>query len=210
MSTCVHFITIRDPSLRHQDISLPMVKDYAKKIGADLNLISERKFPDFPVYYEAMQIFESGKKYEWNLYLQPGGLLGEQLPDVTEYCPHDAVSTCILYNASGQFLTENNIYFERDSRNLGISDTVVLSNRVTHEIWEPLPSSYSTYKNLILDGDVTKICSFALSYNIAKYRLKVSGVFPRDAKYDFITQGKLGQMPIEEYVGRIVRKWRTS
>jgi hypothetical protein len=185
-----------------------MVKDYAKKIGADLNLISERKFPDFPVYYEAMQIFESGEKYEWNLYLRPGGLLGEQLPDVTGYCSRDAIATCILYPASGQFLTEDNIYFQRDARNLGISDTVVLSSRLTHEIWEPLPSPYSTYKNTVLDGDTTKISSFALSYNIAKYQLKVSGIFLRDAQYDYITEGKLRQMPIEEYVARMVRFWR--
>ena len=40
------------------DITYPLIKRYAKHIDADLHIIKDRKFPDWPVTYEKLQIYE--------------------------------------------------------------------------------------------------------------------------------------------------------
>lgn len=210
MTTCIHFITIPDSTALYQEVSLASVKQYAKRIGATLNLITERKFPDYPVNYEMMQIAEAGKPYDWNLYLRAGVLLGEQLVDVTTICEPNSVATCFLYQASYNFITKPNIYFERDERDLGIGDTVVLAHKIAHEIWQPLPGSCKEYQPLIKANDPSQLTAYTLSLNMAKYGLKVSGIFPKGSQYDFITPEKLGSKNVDDYVAEMHTRWKTS
>ena len=40
------------------ELTYPLMKHYAAKIGADFHIIKERKFPDWPPVYEKMQIYQ--------------------------------------------------------------------------------------------------------------------------------------------------------
>ncbi len=187
-----------------------MVRDYARRIGATLNIISQRKFPDFPVNYELMQIFEAGASYDWNMHLGAGVLLGETLPDPSSYMSPDHVGTTISYGAHMQFETAGNIYFERNERDLGISDSIILAHNITHDLWEPLGGPFSQYARLIRDGDYRKIGSYAVSHNLAKYGLKISGIFPPKPQFDFLSEDKLQNQSAEAYISTTVKRWRSE
>lgn len=50
-------------------LTYPLIEAYAEKIGADFHIISERKFPEWPVTYEKLQIFELAREMgnDWNI-----------------------------------------------------------------------------------------------------------------------------------------------
>ena len=50
-------------------LTIPSIERYAKRIGAQFRLISERRWPDWPVNYEKVQIFDFGvvpRGYGWS------------------------------------------------------------------------------------------------------------------------------------------------
>src|SRR3972149_10683010 len=49
-------------------LTYPLIHRYANKIGAEVFIISERKFPVWPLDYEKLQIFELAKQLgaDWN------------------------------------------------------------------------------------------------------------------------------------------------
>jgi hypothetical protein len=210
MTTCIHFLSIPDHEDRFSSISLPMVRDYAQRIGATLNLITKRTFPDFPIQYEAMQIFEAGASFDWNMYIAAGILLGETLPDPSTYTRPDHVATTMIFSARSEFQTDGNIYFERDERDLGVSDSIFLSHNLTHEVWRPLEEGFNRLTNVIKDGAHHKISSYAISHNIAKYRFKLTGLFPSQSQVDFVSPETLGARSVEEYVSTTVKRWRSE
>lgn len=187
-----------------------MVRAYVQRIGATLNIIYHRKFPQFPVEYEAMQIWEAGAAFDWNLHIAAGMLLGDKLPDPTNYASTDRVATNMTFGAQFVFETAGNIYFERDERYIGISEGILLSHAQTHDIWQPLPGSFASYRDLIKDGRHERIASYALSVNLAKYGLKLSGIFPPQAQVDSIQNERLAGGSVEEYVSKVVKKWRSD
>src|SRR5271168_5376308 len=52
-------------------LTYPLLQAYARKIGADFHVIRDRKFPDWPVVYEKLQIHVLGKEHgdDWNIYI---------------------------------------------------------------------------------------------------------------------------------------------
>lgn len=208
MTTCIHFISIPDYETPFASISLPMVRAYAQRIGATLNIISQRKFPDFPVTYEVVQIFEAGAAYDWNMHVGAGVLIGETLPDPSSYISPDHVATNITYSAQMEFVTQGNIYFERNERDLGVSDDIFLAHNLNHEVWEPLGGSYSQYSHIIKDCCERKFGSYVISHNMAKYGLKLSGIFPPNPQCVVIQEDQLKDSSVEEFVSKTVKRWR--
>ena len=70
-------------------ITLPLIERWAANIGADFSLISKAKFPNFPPNYEKMQIFEQGKDYDWNIYIDADMIVDpDRMPDFTLQDPN--------------------------------------------------------------------------------------------------------------------------
>lgn len=57
---CVYTLNIGDWLPELTAVTIPYIEMYAKKIGADFKIITERKFPEFPPNYEKVQIYEIG------------------------------------------------------------------------------------------------------------------------------------------------------
>jgi indolepyruvate ferredoxin oxidoreductase beta subunit len=57
--------------------TLPTIKLYAQKIGADFNLITTRKYLEFPITYEKIQIYELGNNYDWNILIDADKIADE-------------------------------------------------------------------------------------------------------------------------------------
>lgn len=178
-SKCVHVLATKDYAPELCAVTIPTIRAYADKIGADFNLISERKFPDFPVNYERMQIYEAGKGYEWNLNIDADMVLGRGLPDITIDAPKDFVRIVMHFNATEYFNIEGNIFFSRDGRQAGIVDAFLMTSHWTHDIWSPLPGVLKDYERIFKENEPRRISEFCISQNLAKYGLKFTGAFFR-------------------------------
>jgi hypothetical protein len=75
-------------------LTFPLLNRYAEKIGAEFRVISERKFPDWPITFEKFQIFNLGREAEndWNIYIDADALIHPETPDFTLYIPKDTIA----------------------------------------------------------------------------------------------------------------------
>jgi hypothetical protein len=160
-------------------ITIPRLRVYASRIGADFNLIQERKFPDYPVNYERMQVYEAGKEYDWNINIDADMVVGSKLPDITETSPKGRVSIVMKYDLSKHFHTEGNIFFERDGRDVGLVDAFVVTSSYTHDLWKPLSGDFESHKGLFKDTEYRRISEYCLSLNLATYGFHYGGAFLR-------------------------------
>jgi hypothetical protein len=176
---CVHVLATEGYAPELCAITLPTIKAYAERIGADFNLITTRKFPSFPVNYERLQIYEAGKSYDWNINIDADMVIGKKLHDITTNAPENLVRIVMKFDATMYFNVENNIYFQRDGRNVGLVDAFIVTSRLTHDLWEPLPGNFEDHLSLFKDDQNRRISEFCLSQNLAKYGLQFRGAFIR-------------------------------
>lgn len=176
---CIHVLATPGYAPELCAITLPRLRSYASRIGADFNLIERRKFPDYPVNYERMQVYEAGLGYDWNINIDADMVVGAKLPDITLTSPPSRVSIVMKYNLSSHFNTRGNIFFERDSRDVGLVDAFVATSALTHDLWRPLPHPFESYKSLFKDTEYRRVSEYCLSLNLATYGLQYGGAFAR-------------------------------
>ena len=90
---CVHVIALNNWQPELCAITIPNLKAYANRIGADFNLIAEPKFPGFPANYERFQIYEAGKEYYWNLNIDADTIMHPQAEDPTNFVPPNSFAS---------------------------------------------------------------------------------------------------------------------
>ncbi len=161
-------------------LTYPFMENYAKKIDADFVIIKKRKFPDAPMMYEKMQIYELGRDNDWNIYLDSDCLVHPDLFDITEILPKDTVLNYGMDFANSRFKYDN--YFRRDGRNIGCGNFLTVASDLCIDIWEPLnditiPEAIKNIKMTHLEESLGHkpgygIDDYAISRNIAKYGLK--------------------------------------
>lgn len=165
------------------DITYPLLKHYAKKIGAEFKVIDERKFPDFPVVYEKLQIRELGKENDWNIYLDSDALVHPETPDWTNFISKDTV----LHNGTdfANIRWRYDEYFRRDGRNVGSCNWNTTASDWCLDLWTPLDIPLKeAIENIYpsvneINTVVTTehlIDDYTLSRNIARYGLKVKTI----------------------------------
>src|SRR5512139_2841994 len=72
-------------------LTFPWIKRYAEKIGAEFQIIHERKNHAWPPTYEKTQIWELGKDNDWSVFIDADALINPELFDVTAVVPKDTV-----------------------------------------------------------------------------------------------------------------------
>lgn len=174
---CVHVLATLDYAPELCAITLPRIEAYAKRIGADFNRITERRFPDFPINYERMQIYELGKGYDWNLNVDADMLMGESLVDVTTRVLPEKVGTAMIFQLSEAFPIAGNPIFERASQDIGIVDMFNVTSRLTHDFWRPLPGPFDEYRNCSPRWGERKVSEFCVSMNFHRNGYQAAGVF---------------------------------
>lgn len=175
MKKKIHILYINEYFPELFNITYENIQQYAEKHGYDINLITERKFPDWHLHYEKMQVYEDGKDSDINVFLDMDVMIHPHYPDFADIVYIDRVAFNDNYNIKDK--CKINKYFVRDGRYLGIASNVVVSTFLTHDLWEPLPPSITPEKGrditFLREGDIDEYC---LSYNLAKYGLKFSGL----------------------------------
>ena len=75
------------------EITFKWMKVYAEKIGADFQVITERKFPHMPPNYEKFQIYELNKKNkdDWSIFFDADAIIHPDCVDWTIFVGKDTV-----------------------------------------------------------------------------------------------------------------------
>jgi hypothetical protein len=165
------------------DLTFPLLKQYARKIDAEFFVITERKFPEWPIQYEKFQIYQLAQdmQNDWNFYIDADALVHPETPDMTQLIPRDTVAHCGCDMAAIRWKYDR--FFQRDGRHIGSCNWCALASDLCIELWKPIDdltpqqcaenilptvdealSTVKTSWNLIDD--------YAIGRNIAKYGLK--------------------------------------
>ena len=188
-------------------ITLPNIERYAKKIGANFHLITERKFPEWPVTYEKLQIHELGKDADWNIHVDADMLIHPDFWDVTKASDPRCVSFLHAYDAKEWFKPDE--YFLRDGRERGVTSNFVVVHRMCHDFWTPfdVPFEVAKHGTKRLHG----IDDYCFSRNLAKYGLKDCGILPNPRYHWQIVHLCTGGNPqkeiILEHAQKVLKDW---
>ncbi len=187
MRKLIHVVNINNFFPELFALTYPTIRSYAERNGYMINMITERKFPDYPINYEKMQVYEDGKDAEVNILCDADMLIHPEFPEVTKFLKRDSIAFNDNYNISWKYHVDRIRYFMRDGRDVGIATNFVVSSDWTHDVWEPLSLSQKDIEDLAKKENTDTggadgrgwghyADEFALSYNMAKYGLKYTGV----------------------------------
>jgi len=164
------------------EITYPLLRRYADKIGAEFYVISERKFPEWAPVYEKLQIYDLGRQMgnDWNLYIDSDALVHPDLMDLTNLLPKDTVMHNGADHAGNRWKYDR--YFLRDGRHIGSCNWFTMASDWCIELWKPLDDL--THEEAVARinptvGELNTIITadhliddYTLSRNIAKFGLK--------------------------------------
>ena len=187
MRKLIHVVNINDFFPELFALTYPTIRSYAERNGYMINMITERKFPDYPINYEKMQVYEDGKDADVNILCDADMLIHPEFPEVTQFLKRDSIAFNDNYNISWKYHVDRIRYFMRDGRDVGIATNFVVSSDWTHDVWEPLSLSQKDIEDLAKKENTDTggadgrgwghyADEFAISYNMAKYGLKYTGV----------------------------------
>lgn len=170
------------------DLTYPLMKHYANKIGAQFHIISERKFPDWPVTYEKLQVAEFASAFddEWSIFIDSDTLINPEMFDVTEQMGKDTV--CHNGKDFANVRWSYDKYFRRDGRGWGSCNWFTVGSEWTRDdLWRPLDDL--TLEQALANIHITVgehnsghcktehlIDDYTLSRNIARFGLKATTV----------------------------------
>lgn len=152
--------------------TIPTIKAYAEKIGAEYIIIDERKYPEFPVFYEKVQVYELGKNYDFCILIDADFIVHPNAPDFTLGISPGYVGVVEAFDADKFFMKDE--YFIKDARNIGLASCLVITDKETHKVWEPLDMPWSEVKDRLKFEKMAD--EYCLSRNLAKYGLKFTGL----------------------------------
>lgn len=124
-------------------ITYPLLKHYAKKIGATFHAITERKFPGWPIVYEKLQIKElaTARGDDWSIYFDSDALVHPESPDWSDYIPQHTVAHNGIDFAPVRWRYDD--YFRRDGRNIGSCNWCTWAPHSCLDLWTPLDIPFS-------------------------------------------------------------------
>jgi len=167
-------------------LTYPLIKFYAHKIGAEIDPITERKFPEWPVVYEKLQIYELSRRMKnaWSMYIDSDALVHPETIDFTHFLPRDTVAHFACDMAAVRWKYDQ--YFQRDGRNIGSCNWFTVASDWCLDLWKPLDdltfeAAVENIKPTVMELNtiITRdhlIDDYVLSRNIAKYGLKFTTV----------------------------------
>ena len=196
----LYTLNIGDYAPEIRALTFPLLRGWADKIGADFHVIEERKFPDWPIVYEKLQIYELGQGNDWNIFADADTLVHPEMFDVTEHIGKDTV--CHNGSDMANIRWKYDGYFRRDGRNIGSCNWFTVASDWCLDLWRPLEDL--TFQEALGNirptvGETTSgFCSkehliddYTLSRNIARFGLKFQTVSDLCGKFGF--RGPYGQ-----------------
>ena len=158
--------------------TLPTIEAYAKKIGFEFVLITERKYLDWPPTYEKLQIYELSKDNEWTMHIDADVMIHPDFWDVTKVVDPRGVGFWQAYDVREWFQPDE--YFLRDGRLRGVTSNFVVTHKMCRDFWTPLEFTVdeARTKTKRMHG----VDDYCFSRNLAKFGLKEFGVVVEENK----------------------------
>lgn len=182
MKKTVYTLNIDNYAPEITAITYPLIRHYAHRIGADFHIITDRKFPRWPITYEKLQIHSLAKKNksDWHIYIDSDALVHPETLDWTVYLDKDTVAHNGKDFANIRWRYDN--HFLRDGRNIGSCNWFTIASDWCLDLWRPLDdltpgqaidNIYPTVNeiNTVISPEHL-IDDYALSRNIARFGLK--------------------------------------
>jgi hypothetical protein len=118
-------------------ITYPLLKNYARKIGAEFYEINTRKFPGWPIPYETFQIYDlmQQRDDDWAFWIDADALVNPETPDWTWYLPTDTCAQNGSDPAPIRWLRDG--YFRRDARNISSCNWHAIVPRDCRDFFRP-------------------------------------------------------------------------
>jgi hypothetical protein len=171
-NTCLFTVCVDN---YHPEIAcrtIPAMRAYAEKINSDFQMITERKFPEWPPTYEKVQVYELGKGYECNILLDCDLLLSERMYDVRGVVPIGYVGAWLQYDPS--ITVKEDEYMKLDGSDSILSTNFIVTRREQHKLWEPMNIPVLAAKDRMKRWFV--VDEYCVGRNLKKFGYKVSGI----------------------------------
>jgi len=204
------------------ELTFPLFRKYAQKIGADFNIITERKFPNNDIEYERLQAYTLGENYDWNYFFDADTLIHPELFDVTTYLNKNTVLHSGVDRADLRWTFDE--YFLRDGRNIGSCNWFTVASNWCLDLWKPP-------EDLTEEEIVSRICltnferlhgvparhlviDFITSRNVARYGLKVTTfadmlkALGRETENYFFHEYTVPKQSKVERIKKILKMWK--
>lgn len=164
--------------------TFPLLRHYAKKIGADFWLIDERKYPDCPIGYERFQIYDVADQYDWVLQIDADLVMHPDMPDVTSFVNKDTILISRPDHAAKRF--QGDPLFWRDGRYISVPGFFTVTSDWCRDFWRlpddltpqeaiarvtPLEHEWDRWEKTVVDGSHL-VVDYIWSRNVARYGLK--------------------------------------
>lgn len=126
------------PEIR--ELTYPLMRHYAHKIGAEFREITERKWPDWPVVYEKLQIHELGRGYDWIYFFDADTLIHPECVDFTWFLPDDVCAHNGADMAALRFRYDE-VFATDTKRNIGTCGWLTIAPAKCIDLWKPTTRS---------------------------------------------------------------------
>jgi hypothetical protein len=191
------------------ELTLPTIERWTQKIGAQLNIISRRRWPEWPILTEKLQVWYDGANADWNILLDADILVHPDTPDMLgTFVPIDCVGAKDAYHADTQLKMDEN--FIKDGRNIGLSGCAIATSRHCHNLWRPLPEEMSLFQaceNILNPRKI--VDEYCISRNMARYGYKLHAILDPVTQYDRLFHlGTFGQD--QNRILDEARRWRAK
>ena len=173
-------------------ITFPYMREYAKNIGADFHVITERKFPDFPLMIEEFQMYEFSQTYDWIIFLDGDCLINPNTVDLTTLVEEDTVIIA-KYNPPDHHFHPENIEGEYNLKYYAPFFFLVF-HKNSRDCVKPYTNPYDYYEHINLNSTHpemknymkirshltekeikdTLIDEFLLTLNLHRYNIKTN------------------------------------
>ena len=182
----IFLLNIDDYEPRITSLTYPLIHRYANKIGAEIFIITERKFLGWPLDYEKLQIFDLARRFgaDWNIYIDSDMAIHPDFLDLTEHLSKDTISHLDADVATVRWRVDD--YFRRDGRFIGSGNCFTVASDWCLDLWRPLDdlTAEEAIKRIFPTQAEAKkpvkpdhlISDFTLSRNISRFGLKFMSV----------------------------------
>lgn len=177
-------------------VTMPFIRLYALRTGAQIYTITDRKYKQWPVTYEKLQIYDIAREHpaDWHIYIDIDTLIAPNCPDYTLYLQRNAVGFHSADRSWERFRVDE--YFERDARFLAPGNWLMFAPRTCLDLWRPLvemtpaeavsriiPTSAEIMAGMTAEH---LIDDYALARNIARFGLNVNLLVDIDRKHGLV------------------------
>lgn len=221
MRKTIYLLNLNNYAPELTAMSYPSIFAYADRIHANVDIIEDRMFPDWPITYEKLQIYEretwrrnGGSGSDWILYIDSDALIHPELVDITEMLPRDTIAHNGKDWSPVRFELDD--YGRRDGRGIGSCNWFTVASSWCLDLWRPLELEPAEAIARIHPTMEERTCpvhiepehlidDFALSNNIARFGLKFTTFADIWREHGLVNPGFFHHdytYPLEDYEGK--------